>query len=120
MSAAALISVEEYLVTSFSPDCDYVDGQLIYRAEPDEQVFTQPPSFCIEVLSPEDTFARLQSKFDDFLNMAMPNIWVLDPASRRAWTVTREGLVQALDGILRTTDGRVVLPIADLFQPGEI
>lgn len=171
MSTAALISVEEYLATSYSPDCDYVDGQLIernsgtkdhsklqgeilgwfrdrrrelrlrtfpeqrirvsarrfripdvcvYQAEPDEQVFTQPPYICIEVLSPEDTFARLQRKFDDFLNMGMPNIWVFDPVSQRAWTVTREGLVEALDGIRRTSDGRVVLPITDLFQPDEI
>src|SRR5579872_3328065 len=111
MSTAALISVEEYLATSYSPDCDYVDGELIERnlgtrdhstlqgelfawfrdrrrelrlrafpeqrirvsarrfripdvcvytlPIPDEQVFTQPPYICVEVLSPEDTLSRL-------------------------------------------------------------
>jgi Uma2 family endonuclease len=27
----ALVSVEEYLNTSYSPDCDYVDGELVER-----------------------------------------------------------------------------------------
>lgn len=171
MSTAALISVEEYLATSYRPDCDYVDGELIqrnsgtkdhsklqgeilgwfrdrrpelrlrtfpeqcirvstrrfripdvcvYSAEPDEQVFTQPPYICFEVLSPEDRFPRLQDKFDDFLGMGVANLWVIDPFTRRAWMITRAGNFEALDGILRSTDGRVILPIADLFQPDEI
>src|ERR1700691_614658 len=28
MAAATLVSVEEYLATSYEPDCDYVDGEL--------------------------------------------------------------------------------------------
>lgn len=31
MSVATLISVEEYLTTSFRPDCDYVDGDVMER-----------------------------------------------------------------------------------------
>ena len=31
MSTATLVSVEEYLATSYRPDCDFVDGQLIER-----------------------------------------------------------------------------------------
>lgn len=31
MPATTLISVEEYLSTSYDPDCDYVDGELIER-----------------------------------------------------------------------------------------
>ncbi len=31
MSTAALISVEEYLRTTYDPDCDYVDGEVIER-----------------------------------------------------------------------------------------
>lgn len=172
MSTAALISVEEYLATPFSPDCDFVDGQLIERnlgtndhstlqgeilgwfrdrrrelrlkalpeqririshrrfrvpdvcvypiPVPSEQVLTHPPYICIEVLSPDDSFRTLRDRLDDYLAMGIPNLWTLDPASRRGWTVTREGLLEALDGILRTTDGRVVLPIAELFLPDEI
>jgi hypothetical protein len=34
---------------------------------------------------------------------------------RRGWSITREGHFEALDGILRTSDGRVEMPIAELF-----
>jgi len=167
MSTAALVSLQEYLTTTYRPDCDYVDGVLVERTvgqkdhsklqrglivwfdrrgpelrlaafpeqrirvsarrfripdicivtlpEPDEQIFTQPPYICIEILSPEDTFPRLQERFDDYLAMGVPNIWVLDPASKRGWRITREGHLEALDGVLRTGDGRVEMRIADLF-----
>ena len=31
MKAAALVSVDEYLRTTYDPDCDYVDGEVIER-----------------------------------------------------------------------------------------
>jgi Uma2 family endonuclease len=31
MASRTLISVEEYLRTSYSPDCDYVDGEVVER-----------------------------------------------------------------------------------------
>lgn len=31
MATGALISVEEYLSTSYDPDCEYVDGELVER-----------------------------------------------------------------------------------------
>src|SRR5579863_3232843 len=31
MAARTLISVEEYLATSYRPDCDYVDGEVVER-----------------------------------------------------------------------------------------
>ncbi len=170
MSTAALVGLQEYLTTTYRPDCDYVDGVLVERnvgqndhselqgevftffrsrrqelhlavfpalriqisarrfrvpdicvvtlPEPDEQIFTQPPYICIEILSPDDTFPSLQERFDDYLAMGVPNIWVLDPASRRGWRVTREGHFEALDGVLRTGDGRVEMRMADLFALG--
>ena len=47
--------------------------------------------------------------------MGVPNIWILDSTSRRSWSVTRQGHFEALDGILRTSDERVVLTVSDLF-----
>jgi len=31
MQAASLVSLEEYLSTSYDPDCDYVDGAVLER-----------------------------------------------------------------------------------------
>jgi Uma2 family endonuclease len=169
MSIATLVSVEEYLGTSYRPDCDYVEGELKERnvgqkdhsnlqgnifgwfrdrrralglkaftelriqvsrrrfripdicvvqlPEPDEQVLTSPPYICIEVLSPDDSFPKLQERLDEYLAMGVPNVWVLDPASQRAWRIVREGHLEALDGVLRTSDLKVSVPLADLFAP---
>jgi Uma2 family endonuclease len=83
--------------------------------EPDEQVFTQPPAICIEILSPEDTFPTLQARLDDYIAMGVPNVWVIDPVTRRAWRITSDGHFEALDGVLRTADGQVNVPLSDLF-----
>lgn len=95
------------------------DVCVVPLPEPAEQVFTAPPLICIEILSPEDSFPRLQERFDDYLTMGVANVWVLDPASRRGWRVTAEGHLEALDGILRTGDARVAMPIADLFPAND-
>ena len=95
------------------------DVCVVPLPEPDEQIFTQPPYICIEVLSPDDSFPKLQARLDDYLEMGVPNIWVIDPPSRRGWSIAREGHFEALDGVLRTSDGRVAMPIADLFQSEE-
>lgn len=92
------------------------DVCVVPLPEPAEQIFTQPPYICIEVLSPDDSFPELQDRLDDYLAMRVPSIWVLDPASRRGWSIAREGHFEALDGVLRTVDGRVSMPVADLFQ----
>jgi Uma2 family endonuclease len=80
-------------------------------------VCTEPPLLCVEILSPDDSFPRLQHPLDDYLAMGVPNIWVIDPASHRGWSITREGHFEALDGILRTADNQFALPLADLFPP---
>jgi Uma2 family endonuclease len=167
MSTSTLVSVQEYLATSYRPDCDFEDGVLVERnvgqkdhsrlqrrivmwfgaridnlnlepfpeqrvkvsanrfripdvsvvvlPEPQEQVFVDPPYICVEILSPDDSFPKMQQRFDDYLNMGVTNIWVLDPSTRRGWSITRQGHLEALDGVLRTNDGRVEMPIADLF-----
>src|ERR1043166_7735488 len=44
------------------PDvCAFVDH------EPDEQVFTEPPYLCVEVLSPEDRMSRVMAVVQDYL-----------------------------------------------------
>ena len=36
------------------------DVCVVFAPEPDEQIFTQPPFLCIEILSPEDRVGRMQ------------------------------------------------------------
>jgi Uma2 family endonuclease len=137
MATSALISVEEYLRSDWSPDREYVDGevqernsgefdhatlqhylQFIFETNaaswritvrpelrlqvsqtrfrvPDvmilregqrwDPVIRQAPLLCIEILSPEDRFGRVEEKVVDYLKMGVSTVWVIDPVERRGY-----------------------------------
>ncbi len=166
MKTAALVSVEEYLRTSYRPDRDYVDGEVqqrnlgerdhstlqkrfilflgnrekawkifvypeqrvqvsptrfripdvcVYIAEPQEQIFRTPPFICIEILSSEDRFARVQERIDDYLKFGAGYVWVINPSDQRAWSYTKAGSTEILDGVLRTENPSLEVPLAEIF-----
>jgi Uma2 family endonuclease len=166
MAARTLISVEEYLSTSYRPDCDYVDGEVLERnvgehdhsslqgdvyaylrrykkhgffafidlrvqvkpsrfripdicvtmGPPGEQILTKPPILCIEILSPEDRMKRVQERIDDYLQMGVPMVWILDPDAKRAYTATSaDGLHEVKTGVLRTESPVIQLPLSKIF-----
>ena len=167
MASRTLISVAEYLRTSYRPDCDYVNGEIEVRnsgekshgklqkalllflaarekdwgvfviqeqrvqvnpsrfripdlcvmtTEPGEEVFTTPPHLCVEILSPEDRLSRLEDRVDDYLKMGVPYVWVLDPHTRRAWSITPlEGWREEKSGILKTENPALEVPLAEMF-----
>ena len=83
---------------------------------PDEQIPTHPPFLCIEILSIQDTMRVMMDRIHDYLAMGVPHVWVIDPESRRGYQYTSDGMREAKDGILRTTEPAIEVPIADLFD----
>jgi Uma2 family endonuclease len=55
------------------------DVTVLERSLPIEQIITRPPLAVFEVLSPEDSLQRLKRKLEDYRNMGIPEIWVIDP-----------------------------------------
>jgi Uma2 family endonuclease len=84
---------------------------------PDEEVFTEPPYLCIEVTFPDDTMASLQDRLEDYLHFGVLNVWVIDPWKHLGWCITTEGWATAEDGIMRTADGRIAMPLVDVLLP---
>ena len=173
MGVGTLISMDEYLRTSFHPDCDFIEGEVLERNVgkrrhayaqariaawfvhrqrvlrlealtelrmrvgpnrirvpdvvvsemplPDEEVFTSPPYLCIESMSPDDTVAAMQDRLDDYLQFGVLNVWVVDPfftgKNHRGWHISAEGWATAANGIMRTGDGRIAMPLADVLLP---
>jgi len=166
MASRTLISVEEYLRTSYRPDCDYVDGEVLERnmgekshaklqkaillylsarekelgiwviqeqrvqvsakrfripdicvtlGEPNEEILRQPPFICIEILSPEDRWPRIQQRIDDYLAMGVPYVWVLDPAAKTAYAVTRTTGTNQVTDVLKTLNPSVELPLSEIL-----
>ncbi|MBM3775366.1 MAG: Uma2 family endonuclease [Acidobacteria bacterium] len=169
MTTAALFSVEEYLRTSYEPDREYLEGEVlernvgeishsycqtyiagllvsrsvaagvyplvevrvqvsarrfrvpdvvvVKRPLPAGRIITTPPLIVIEILSPEDRYGYMQDKLADYFDFGVPNVWLIDPERRRGFVCTRRGLEEPADGVLRTQDGAIELPAAEIFAP---
>jgi Uma2 family endonuclease len=163
----ALLTIEEYLKTSYRPDCDFVDGEieernvgerdhnrtqlligawflnhesagqievipeqrtrvsdsrvripdicLIRASAPREQVTATPPLLCIEVLSPEDRFARITKRLDDFARMGVPHLWIIDPRERVAYIYDSPGNLKLITDRLGIPESPIYLDLPTLF-----
>jgi len=152
MPGATLVSIEEYLSSSYEPDCDYVDGVLeernlgeydhsnlqaalvtylrnrarlwnvrvvvelrirvsatrvrvpdvcvILRERQIEQAPSKPPLVCVEVLSPEDRWPRVEKRIADFLAMGVGRVWVFDPKKGEVFEYTRSGRRKVVEDLL--------------------
>jgi Uma2 family endonuclease len=89
---------------------------VVAGPEPDEQIFTKPPFLCIEILSPEDTMTRIHERIDDYLGFGVPHVWVFDPRLKRAYHFTPAGMRQPADGVLRTENPEIAVPLAEIFR----
>lgn len=49
---------------------------------PRPSIFPQPPFICIEVLSKDDTLARMQDRIDDYLKFGVPYREIKDGVPR--------------------------------------
>jgi Uma2 family endonuclease len=166
VATGSLVSIQEYLTSAFSPDCDYVDGVIEERnlgeldhaslqgavfaflyahrkewgihvypemrvqvsatrfrvpdvcvvagPKPPEQILRTPPFICIEILSPEDRWGRVQQRIDDYIAFGVPYIWILNPENRKAQRCTAKGMLEVTE--LRTESPEIVVPLEELFE----
>jgi Uma2 family endonuclease len=83
---------------------------------PREKVLTIPPLVAIEVLSPEDRLARVVLRLKDFLTMGVPNIWLIDPLERQAFTFTKGGLLPFEESRLLVPGTPIYLDLPEIFS----
>ncbi|HYI92683.1 MAG TPA: Uma2 family endonuclease [Bryobacteraceae bacterium] len=93
------------------PDICITDG------EPKEQILTQPPLLCIEILSPEDRLERVLVRIEEFLAFGVPEVWVIAPGPLTSWRFTRQHKFYNLTGdVLIMLDGRLELDLRKATQ----
>jgi len=93
-----------------------VPDVLVTLGDPGEEILTHPPFLCIEILSPEDRMSRVETRINDYLEMGVPYVWVLDPQTKQAFAATpAEGLREVRTGTLETSQPRLALPLAEMF-----
>jgi Uma2 family endonuclease len=69
------------------PDVSVFAGQ-----EPKQDVPSDPPLLVIEILSKDDRYHDLMEKLEEYRVWGIPNIWVVDPLSKRLSIFTDSGL----------------------------
>ena len=166
-TAPPLLSIEEYLRTSYHPDADYVDGEIeernlgefeharlqlligaffasrekdwhirgvveqriritssrvrvcdlaLLRADaPREKVTETPPLICIEIMSTEDRLSRAKVVLADYFAIGVPNIWLIDPIRRSAFTFDANGLQEADPKNLTVANKPIRLDLTEAF-----
>ena len=83
---------------------------LVSLDRPVEQILTQPPLACIEILSPEDTLSRMQERIRDYKNFGVKNIWILDPGAQLGYNCQPSGFLEATQFEIPGTPIRLDLP----------
>lgn len=67
------------------------DVMVIGSGEKIDRYPKTPPLLCVEVLSPEDTWRRLQAVVNDYCEMGVKSVWALDPETRVAYNCDLDG-----------------------------
>jgi len=167
MPTLTLVSVDEYLSTSYDPDVEYVDGQLVERnvgekdhgrlqtliatylanretqwkictytdtrtqvlptrfrlpdicvvpaPETDEQIIRTAPFLCIEILSKDDRAEDIQEKIEEYLAFGVKYVWIINHRKRLAYVHTSSGMTKAKDGVLKTSEPDIAVPLAEIW-----
>jgi Uma2 family endonuclease len=169
MATRTLVPVEEYLQSDYSPDREYVDGEVqernlgeydhaslqnmllfIFQSNvhvwqvkarpelrvqvaaqrfrvpditvlrhdhPSEQIITTAPLLCIEILSPDDRFGRMDQKIADYLRMGVRAVWVIDPLAMAGYDCHGGHLsMWKLSSHLAVRETPIAVDVAALFN----
>jgi Uma2 family endonuclease len=103
--------------TQVAPNRFRVPDVLVLRHDHQVQrIVREAPLICIEVLSPEDTWKRLNEKLNDYLAMGVPNIWAFDPDARTAHRFDATGLHLVTEPYLTAPGTEVRVNVAEAFS----
>jgi|SRR5215469_5274496 len=99
-----------------SPTRFRIPDIAVLLGDTEEKIPTKPPFLCIEILSPDDRWSRVEGRINDFLKMGVRYVWVIDPESRQIYMATpQDGLREIKDGVLRTENPEFRVPLSELF-----
>lgn len=81
-----------------------------------ERILRTPALLFIEILSPEDTMARVRQRVDDYLKFGSEHVWIVDPESRKAYLATSRGFEEPADGVLAIPGTEIRVVLSELFS----
>jgi Uma2 family endonuclease len=90
-----------------------VPDVCVTTADPQEDVFRNPPLIVIEILSKRDEPADVLQKVAEYHAFGVPHIWVIDPRRKRAFQY-HDGVPEEVGSAFRAD--AIELPLEAVFQ----
>jgi Uma2 family endonuclease len=79
-----------------------------------EKIIQTPPVLCVEVMSHGDLMSEILERVEDYLEMGVASVWIIDPRRRRAFVANAGGVQQATEEL--TVVGRPIrVSMGDVF-----
>lgn len=99
------IWTEQRMRTQQNPSRYRVPDLCVTLGEPADDVFSEPPFLCVEILSPDDSAVDVWAKVREHLAFGVAYVWIVDPTNGT-------GEIHSQGAVARVEDGR--------FLAGEI
>jgi Uma2 family endonuclease len=90
------------------------DVMIMRDSDPADEIVVVAPLLCIEVLSPEDRMSEIQEKVDEYLDMGVDSVWVVDPRRRKAFQTDVRSL-QPVE-ILTVPGTMIAISLSEVFE----
>jgi Uma2 family endonuclease len=84
--------------------------------DPGTDVLEEPPFLAIEVLSRRDEMSDVLEKLEEYASIGVPNIWLIDPRRKKAFTFATHRLEEVTSGTLTTTDPVIQVTLDEVFR----
>jgi Uma2 family endonuclease len=81
-----------------------------------EEPAARVPLLCVEIIL-DDRFSDVQRRSDEYIAEGVSQVWILDPNSKRAYTVTKaDGLREFKGELLEIADPPLELELKKIFD----
>jgi Uma2 family endonuclease len=97
-----------------APDAYRIPDVSVLTQPPQQRVPDVPPLVVVEILSQDDRHSDLMQKLEEYRQWGVPNIWVVDPSTKRLSIYSKLGLQNV--SALSLPDYSFELTPADLFS----
>ena len=92
------------------------DVLIMRRGQDFTDVIREAPLLCIEVLSPDDTWAKLRERLDEYVAMGVEHVWCFEPEAREVRRYTAKGFDRVTEPELTISGTAIRVSIAEVFS----
>jgi Uma2 family endonuclease len=96
--------------------CRVPDVMVLRGGKKYSGVIQDAPLLCVEVLSPEDTWARMRERLDDYLRMGVEHVWCFEPEAREVRRYTTKGFDRVTESELTIPGTPIRITVAQVFS----